>query len=305
MPLCWVGGFVFCLLRALASGGCYLTQDVFEPGAALELLARERVTDVAAWPAVTKALMEHPDFPSTDLSSLRNGIWEAMPADRRPPDPGLISGSLGMSETAGPHTYKTRAEDLAGLPEDHRGAFGRPVDGMEHRIVDPDTGLDLPEGEVGELLVRGASLMLGLHRRERSDVFDADGWYHTGDRGCFHDGWFWFHGRQADLIKTGGSNVAPAEVEQCLMEADEVKLAFVLGVPDENKGERVVALVVPRAGEKVDGGELRDQLRSRLSSYKVPEHVFVIDDEQVPWLVSQKADRRALQTLAAELATRR
>ena len=302
MPLCWVGGLVFCLLRALVSGGCYLTQEVFEPGAALAFLAAERVTHVSAWPAVTKALVEHPDFPSTDLSSLQVGLWEAMPPDRRPLDPGLVVGSLGMSETAGPHTYKTRAEDLSGASEEHRGAFGRPVPGTQHRIVDPDTGLDLPEGEVGEVLVRGAGLMLGLHRREPAEVFDADGWYHTGDRGRFADGWFWFHGRQADLIKTGGSNVSPAEVEQCLMADEDVKLAFVLGVPDEVKGERVVALAVTSAGRTADGSELRERLRSRLSSFKVPEQVFVIDDEQVPWLVSQKADRRALLTLAERLA---
>jgi acyl-CoA synthetase (AMP-forming)/AMP-acid ligase II len=178
---------------------------------------------------------------------------------------------------------------------------------MEHRIVDPDTGMDLPPGEVGELLVRGASLMLGLHRQERAEVFDADGWYHTGDRGCFRDGWFWFHGRHADLIKTRGSNVSPAEVEQCLMEDADVQLAFVLGVPDEVGGQRVVALVVlrsRRAGSPA-GSELRERLRDRLSSFKVPEQIFVIDHDQVPWLVSQKADRRALLALAEQLAAGR
>ncbi|ADP80859.1 class I adenylate-forming enzyme family protein [Pseudofrankia inefficax] len=319
MPLCWVGGFVFGLLRALTRGACFVTQETFDAGTALRLLADERVTDVAAWPGVTKALLEHADFPSTDLRALRAGLYEAVAPDRRPPDPGLAIGSLGMSETCGPHTFKTAAEEAAGAPEAYRGTFGRPVPGIEHRIVDPETGHDLPEGAEGEVLVRGYSLLLGLHKRDRATVFDADGWYHTGDRGYFRDGWFFFTGRQNDLIKTGGSNVAPAEVESLLLADDEVKLAFVVGVPDEIRGERVIALVVPSGGVApvnrlgsaepsglardgaALGESLRGRLRGRLSSYKIPQHILPITDGQVPWLVSQKVDRRALVALARRL----
>src|SRR5581483_4208248 len=145
----------------------------------------------------------------------------------------------------------------------------------------------------------GYSLMLGLYRKERSEVFDADGWYHTGDRGYFRDGWFFFTGRQSDLIKTAGSNVAPIEVEMCLTGLPEVKLAFVLGVPHPDRGQDVVAVVVadPELPER-DPGELAELVRAwareQLSSYKVPRRVFVVGNEDVPWLTSQKADRRAL-----------
>lgn len=311
MPLCWVGGFAFSLLRSLVAGGCFLTQAVFEPGAALKMFAAERVTNVSAWPGIAKTLGEHPDFPATDLSSLRTptSLYDAMPPDRRPPDPGLAPTSLGMSETCGPHTFWTPGEEVTGVPEECRGAFGHEVPGTEHRIVDPETGEVLPEGREGEVLVRGYNLMLGMYKRERSEVFDADGWYHTGDRGYFRDGWFFFTGRQTDLIKTGGSNVAPAEVERCLLAYDEVKLAYVVGVPDPVKDQIVTALVVPwrNAGQsQADGGNLdaeaiRARLREELSSYKVPAHVLFITDEQVPWLVSQKVDRRALLTLAEKL----
>ncbi|HVA73691.1 MAG TPA: class I adenylate-forming enzyme family protein [Acidimicrobiales bacterium] len=307
MPLCWVGGFEFSLLRALVAGGCFLTQAVFEPGAALKMFQDERVTNVSAWPGISKTLCEHPDFPNTDLSSLRTptSLYEAMPLDRRPPDPGLAVSSLGMSETCGPHTFWTRGEEVTGVPERYRGAFGHEVPGTQHRIVDADSGRDLPEGEEGEVLVRGYSLMLGLYKHERSEVFDADGWYHTGDRGYFRDGWFFFTGRQTDLIKTGGSNVAPAEVERCLIAYDDVKLAFVVGVPDPVKGQVVVALLVPSrsagGGGARDSEAIRAHLKGELSSYKVPAHVLFITDEQVPWLVSQKVDRRALLTLAEKL----
>ncbi|GAC1311736.1 MAG: class I adenylate-forming enzyme family protein [Acidimicrobiales bacterium] len=304
MPLCWVGGFAFTLLRALTVGGCFVTQEVFDPGTALALLERERVTIVSAWPAASKALREHPSFATTDLSSVVAGsFYEALPAGRRPPDPGLIIGSLGMSETGGPHTFWTAEEEVWGAPEAYRGAFGHEVPGVEHRIVDPDSSADLAPGEEGEVLVRGYSLMLGLHKKERAEVFDADGWYHTGDRGYFRDGWFFFTGRQSDLIKTAGSNVAPAEVETCLLAEPEVKLAFVVGVPDVDRGENVVALVVPWAADATDGlgAVLRNRLKDRLSSYKVPARVEIISEADVPWLVSQKADRRALAALAARL----
>lgn len=301
MPLCWVGGFSFTLLRALSVGGAFITQDRMEPGVALRLLERERVTCVSAWPSIGATLSAHPDFATTDLSSLRLGsLYEGRPPDSRPADPGLAVTSLGMSETAGPHTFWTRQDDLQGSPEAYRGAFGHQVPGVAHRIVGPN-GDDLPEGTEGEVLVRGYSLMLGLHRQERAEVFDADGWYHTGDRGYFRDGWFFFTGRQSDLIKTKGANVAPAEVERTLAGLDGVQQAFVFGVDHPERGQDVVALVVAQ-GEPPPDERLRAQLKEQLSSYKVPRHIFPIDTGDVPYLTSQKPDRRSLAQTAARLA---
>jgi acyl-CoA synthetase (AMP-forming)/AMP-acid ligase II len=172
---------------------------------------------------------------------------------------------------------------------------------MEHRIIDPETGLELPRGHEGEVLVRGYSLMLGLYKRERAEVFDADGWFHTGDRGYFRDAWFYFTGRQGDLIKTKGANVAPAEVEAVLLAMEEIKLSFVLGVPHPVRGEDVVAIVVPWQGRTIDVDSLRVRLRARLSSYKVPTYLFVVSEAEVPWLSTQKADRRALSVMAQKL----
>jgi acyl-CoA synthetase (AMP-forming)/AMP-acid ligase II len=302
MPLCWVGGFAFTLLRTLVVGAAFVTQERMDPGIALELLGRERVTCVSAWPATGAALLAHPDYKRTDLSALRLGtLYEARPPEHRPADPGLAVTSLGMSETIGPHTFWTAEEDRAGAPEEFRGVFGHEVPGVSHRIVDGD-GKDVAEGVEGEVLVRGYSLMLGLHRRERHEVFDADGWYHTGDRGYFDRGWFFFTGRSSDLIKTSGANVAPAEVERALMELEGVRAAFVFGVAHAQRGQDVVALVVADDSTAPTTPDvLLTQLRDRLSSYKIPRAVFFIDADDVPYMTSQKPDRRVLATLADRL----
>jgi acyl-CoA synthetase (AMP-forming)/AMP-acid ligase II len=302
MPLCWVGGFSFTLLRALSVGAAFVTQARMDAGVALGLLARERVTCVSAWPAIGTTLLAHPDYPGTDLTALRLGSFsEARSSDRRPVDPSLAVTSLGMSETAGPHTFWTAAEDWTGSPEEFRGAFGHEIPGISHRIVD-DAGRDVAERVEGEVLVRGYSLMLGLYKRERHDVLDADGWLHTGDRGYFDRGWFFYTGRSGDLIKTKGANVSPSEVELAIGKLPGVRQAFVFGIDQLTHDQEVVALVVPEdeGSALVAESVLLSQLRDQLSSYKIPRRIGLIDAASVPYLTSQKADRRALATIAAE-----
>lgn len=302
MPVCWVGGFSFTLLRALSVGAAFVTQDRFEAGTALRLLSDERVSFVSAWPATSASLLDHPDFASTDLSAVRRGtFYEARADDQRPSDPGLAVTALGMSETAGPHTFWTETEDAEGSPEAYRGAFGHEVPGVQHRVVGDD-GEDVSEGVEGEVWVRGYSVMLGLHKKERLEVFDADGWYHTGDRGLFRDGWFFFTGRQTDMIKTKGANVAPAEVEATLVRHPGVKAAYVFGIDHEERGQDVVGLVVLDAGAPTLD-EIQIWLKEQLSSYKLPRHLFPIEAASVPFLTSQKPDRLSLKQTAADLTT--
>jgi acyl-CoA synthetase (AMP-forming)/AMP-acid ligase II len=306
MPLCWVGGFSFTLLRALSVGAAFVTQETTDAGVALQLLERERVTCASAWPSIGATLTAHPDYARADLSALRLGaLYEARAPEHRPADPTLSVTSLGMSETGGPHTFWTAAEDRCGSPEEFRGAFGHEIPGVSHRIIDPD-GNDVAEGAEGQVLVRGYSLMLGLHKRERHQVFDADGWYHTGDRGYFTAGWFFYTGRSTDMIKTKGANVSPMEVEAVLCELEGVRQAFVLGVDHDLHGQEVVAIVVPDDGaaDIASAEVLLPQLRERLSSYKIPRHIFSVDATEIPYLTSQKADRRALANLAARLRAR-
>jgi acyl-CoA synthetase (AMP-forming)/AMP-acid ligase II len=296
MPFFWVGGLVFTLLAAMHRGASLLCEERFEPGETLALLERERATIAAGWPHYAKAMLEHPSFATRDLSSIRAGnLYAVLPESARPKDPELRSNSLGMTETCGPHTIDRMDVDL---PERLRGSFGHSVPGLEHRIVDPDTGDTLPAGASGEICVRGYSLMQGLHKVLVEDTFDAQGFYHTGDGGRFDaDGVLYFEARLGDMIKTAGANVAPREVEVQLEALPEVSSAFVVGLPDPVRGQRVAAALVLKPGAALSADECRKRLSEVLSAYKVPREVFVCDKAELPFTDSGKIDKRRLAAL--------
>jgi acyl-CoA synthetase (AMP-forming)/AMP-acid ligase II len=303
MPFFWVGGFVFNLLAAMHAGAFLLCEEMFEPGATLALLERERATIAAGWPHYSKALAEHPSFAARDLSSIRTGnLYSVLPQSQRPADPELRSNSLGMTETCGPHTYDRMDVDL---PERLRGSFGHAVPGVEHKIVDPATGATLPPGEFGEICVRGYSLMLGLYKQEREDVFDRDGYYHTGDAGYFDaDGVLFFKARLGEMIKTAGANVAPREVEVVIETFPEVVSAFVVGLPDPVRGQNVAAAVVLKRDAQLDADTARTRLREQLSSYKVPREWWFAAKEELPFTDSGKIDKKRLTALFVERSAR-
>ena len=300
MPLFWVGGLSYVLVAAMHAGASLVFEEAFDPGVTLELLERERVTSVLSWPHAIKELLEHPSYGDRDLSAIRHaGHPDLMPADRRPADPGLRATSLGMTETLGPHLIDDPTVDL---PESKRGSFGRSVPGVEHRVVDPVTRDPLRPGEVGELQVRGYSLTADLHKRERENVFDPDGWYSTGDGGHFDgDGHFYFRGRLGTQIKSAGMNITPREVELVLEAQPEVMHAFVYGVPAGDRGEDVAAAVVLRPDMEVGADELAGRVKGEVATYKVPRHLalFAVADD-LPWLESGKIDGRAVQALLTE-----
>jgi acyl-CoA synthetase (AMP-forming)/AMP-acid ligase II len=293
MPFFWIGGFVFSLLTAMHAGAGLLCEEAFEPGATLDILERERATLVSGWPHYAKALVEHESFAARDLASLRAGnLYAVLPDSVRPKDPELRSNSLGMTETCGPHTIDRMDRDL---PEALRGSFGRAVPGLEHKIVDPESGETLATGELGEICVRGYSLMQGLHKVPREETFDADGYYHTGDSGYFdRDGYLFFRGRLGEMIKTGGANVTPREVEERLETYEEVRQAHVVGVPDPDRGQNVVAAVILETAHSVPEDELRERLKGELSAYKVPRRIVYLSAEELPLTDSGKPDKRRL-----------
>jgi acyl-CoA synthetase (AMP-forming)/AMP-acid ligase II len=298
MPFFWVGGFVFSLLASMHAGAFLLCEEMFEPGETLALLERERATVAAGWPHYSKALAEHPSIATRDLSSIRAGnLYAVLPGAAQPADPELRSNSLGMTETCGPHTYDRMDVDL---PERLRGSFGHAVPGVEHKVVDPATGATLPPGQLGEICVRGYSLMLGLHKQEREDVFDRDGYYHTGDAGYFdEDGVLFFSARLGEMIKTAGANVTPREVEVVIETFPEVTSAFVVGLPDPVRGQNVAAAVMLKRGAALDADTARARLREQLSSYKVPREWWFAAREELPFTDSGKIDKKRLAALFA------
>jgi acyl-CoA synthetase (AMP-forming)/AMP-acid ligase II len=293
MPFFWVGGFVFTALGNMQVGATTVCDEVFDPERTLRLLEREKVTVALGWPHFGKALAEHPTRPERDLSSLRKGnLPDILPDEISPADPELRATALGMTETCGPHTWNPT---VGRLPEHERGSFGTAVEGVTHRVVDAETGLEVEPGRIGELWVRGYSLMQGLYKREREDVFEPDGFYRTGDAGFFDArGHLRFTGRLGDLIKTGGANVTPGEIEQLLLAYEEVKEAHVVGVAHPEKGQTVEAAVTLEAGFEIGGDALRARLKQEISAYKVPRHIFVYTTGSLPFTDTGKIDKRRL-----------
>jgi acyl-CoA synthetase (AMP-forming)/AMP-acid ligase II len=300
MPFFWVGGLTMVVLQALSTGAAILAQDVFEAGSTLALLERERATFISCWAQASQAMTDHPDFAKRDLSSVRGGtMLEALPPERRPSEPELTPNLLGMTETGGPHTM-VEVPDTP-LPPQRRGSFGIPLPGVvQHRIVDT-AGLEARPGQEGEIQVRGQILMSGIYKQERHEVFTADGWYATGDRGWFDDaGHLHFTGRASTLIKTAGSNVSPAEVESVLDAMPEVVHSFVVGIPHPVRGQVVAAAVVPAHGAELTAAALMAHARQNLSSFKVPTVVLMLSEDQLPMLPTGKIDRTALVAMLAE-----
>jgi acyl-CoA synthetase (AMP-forming)/AMP-acid ligase II len=299
MPWFWVGGLGFVLLSTMHLGAALVVEERFEPGETLAMLARERATVVQGWPHYAKAMAEHPSFQTLDLSSIRAGnLYEILPSDRQQIDPELRANSLGMTETCGPHTFDRMD---ATLSEVHRGSFGHSVEGVEHKVTDPETGSTLGTGESGEICVRGYSLTQGLYKREREEVFDDEGFYHTGDGGRFDaDGHLFFEGRLGELIKTAGANVTPREVELALEGLEAVQQAFVIGVAHPDRGENVAAAVVPTPGAACDAASLRSVLREEMAVYKVPRHWWVTNSSELPMTDSGKIDKRRLRATLEE-----
>src|SRR3954451_21087626 len=185
MPFFWIGGLTCTFLPALHAGSTLLCLEKFDTTAALDLIERERPMGMIAWPSVRVRLMRDPTYAKRDLADI-----PFLDAPGSPDvDPGLVHNSLGMTETSGPHSAAGPGERERILPEELRGSFGPRVPFVEHRLADPTTNRTLADDQEGEICIRGYSVMAGIYKHEREETFDADGWYHTGDRGYFKDGY--------------------------------------------------------------------------------------------------------------------
>lgn len=289
-PFFWIGGFAYTFLGTLVAGATVLCSQEGDPAKVLDLLEREQPTMCNGYAASATALAADPSFAGRDLSTMTRGnLYALMPAAAVPADPALRTNMLGMTEGGSVVMTGTDAEAGADLPEHLRGSFGRPTPDLEARIVDRTTGTDVAPGEQGELWLRGPAMMLGYYGRERSEVFDADGWFHTGDLVHRDDSDHWyFHGRGDDMIKTAGANVSPAEVHDAILAATGLdSIAF--GLPDPGKGHVVAALLLTDRPAP-DADVLRGLLSPLLSSYKIPKVVRSIARTDVPLRSSGKVD---------------
>jgi acyl-CoA synthetase (AMP-forming)/AMP-acid ligase II len=289
MPFFWTGGFSGGLMTALVAGATLLTEAVPDAEATLRLLERERATLFRGWPDQAAQLASHPKFGDTDLTNLRPGSLSAVLPPRLRSLAGARANLFGMTETFGPYCGDHLDADL---PRTKYGSCGRPFDGIEVAVFDPESGSPCAPGVDGEIAVRGPNVMRGICGRSRAETFDADGYYHTGDLGNLDaDGYLWYRGRSDDMFKVKGATVYPSEVEGALRALDGVHQAFVTDVQGPS-GRQVGVLVVTGMTVEV----LDAQVRANLSSFKVPSLWYVTGSlEDVPRTASGKVAQPALR----------
>ncbi len=297
LPFFFNAGLVAVALATLARGAAVVATEVFEPGEALELLEAERCTVFFGWPHQAEALIQHPRFASTKLA-LHKGVGANVPWAGRlyPPDHQAVA-TWGMTETGPMFTAWPSTAPM----ELRASGHGAPVAGREVRICDPESGEPIGVGTTGEICVRGPSLFSHYDGLSPSDCFDAQGWFHTGDLGRLDErGTLHFLGRIKDVIKTAGANVAAAEVEATLLRHPAVGAAHVVPVPAGARGEDVAAFVV--ASRSVEPAALLEHCRAELASYKVPRHLWLRREDELPLRGSGKVDKASLRAEAARLA---
>jgi acyl-CoA synthetase (AMP-forming)/AMP-acid ligase II len=298
-PFFWIGGFAFGLLATLVAGSTLVcsnaTSDTSGAGRTLDLLEAEKPTITNGFAAGIAHLADHPSFAGRDLSSMRRGnLYPILAPGVRPADPELRHNMLGMTEAG---SVLLISDDESDQPESRRGSFGKPAPGFHTMIIDPDTAEVADAGQVGELCIRGPYVMQRYYKRSREECFDADGWFHTGDLvRTDADGFVYFVGRLGTMIKTAGANVSAAEVEKAIAKVTGL-VAYVVGVPDAQRGQLVAAVVVASDSSAFDVAALRERLKEELSTYKIPKRLIALPHTKIPLLSSGKVDLQGLGKL--------
>ena len=285
LPMSGTWGGLCIPAATFTHGACLVLMESFDAGLALSLMERERISIWNAVDTMAIPVLEHPDLARRDRSALRTGGFAATGGGRD----GLFEdfvNRIGVRLAYQPYGM-TEVNALAmhhdlDEPVESRARAGVwPADGLELRVVDPETGQDTAVGQEGELWLRGRLVTRGYYRKpeETAKAFTADGWFKSGDLAVRDDqGRTFFKGRLREVLRISHFMVAPAEIEAYLQTHPKVLQAFVIGVPDPRTNEAVVAFVIPRPGEAPTEEELIAHCRGRIASYKVPRHVRVVAD---------------------------
>jgi fatty-acyl-CoA synthase len=302
-PFYHVAGTTLALLCCLEARITLVGMQVFEPGEALRLLEEERCTVTGGNDTIFFMLMTHPDFPTRKLR-VRVGWAAASPSvmqdiNDRFGMTGLCS-AFGQSESS-PNVWMAHHDDRL---DKRIAGFGHPLPGLEVRIADPETGVTMPPGTPGEILIRGWSVMKGYYKmpEQTARAIDRDGWLHTGDLGVMdEDGRAAFAGRLKDVFRVGGENVAPAELEDVLHRHPGVRQAQVIGVPDRRLGEVPAAYVILKPDAVVTPSELIAWCSERCANFRVPRYVRTVDNfEAIGMTGSAKVQKNKLRAYAID-----
>lgn len=294
----WAGPLTIIVGSALSSGGALILQPLFDEHEALELIKREKVTLMNGRPHQWARMQASPGWDSADFSTVRyitkgeiihshptsNSDWE-------------LPNAFGTTET-----MSILSSFVAGDPANADAAnFGKLLPGNTLKVVDPVSGEIVPMGERGEVCIKGPTLMMGYVGKNAEDTFDEQGFYRTGDGGYIDEqGHLFWEGRLNDIIKTGGANVSPQEIDTAIAAFPGVKRTQTVGLPHDTLSEVVVACIVPVDGADIDVDELTAFLKSRLASFKVPRHILLFSEEDYPLTGNEKVKAGELKTLAAQ-----
>jgi fatty-acyl-CoA synthase len=297
--LFWSGNFAMTLGSTLTTGGCLVLQPTFNAEDALRLMEQERVTKLIAWPHQWAQLEAAPNFMSTDLSAMHYVPYDT-PIGKHPTvNTQWLDNRAAYGNT---ETFTLITVYPSNTPDDvTKGSHGIPTPGSTIKIIDPMTGETVPLGQRGEIAVKGPTLMLGYIGIPLDETLDDDGFLRCGDGGYMDaEGRLYWEGRMNDIIKTGGANVSPVEIDAIVSRCPGVKATQTVGVPDELLGELVVGCIVPHDGADITEESVRAYTREKLASYKVPRRVLFFTEEELNLTGSAKVKTADLRKLVAE-----
>ena len=276
----WSGNFGMAIGGTLTAGGTLLLQKTFNASDALALMHDEKATMAIAWPHQWPQLEAAPNWQTVDLSAMKYLGTETGLARHPSID---VSWQEPICAYGNTETFTISSIFESGTPEERiASSSGEPQPGMTFKIVDPLSGEIIPLGEEGEIAVKGPTLMLGYLGIPLDETLDDQGFLRTGDGGYLDvEGRLFWKGRLNDIIKTGGANVSPREIDANLLENPAIKLCQTVGIPHDTLGEMVVSCIVPHAGEPLSSEAVKVYLKERLASYKVPREVLIVDESDL------------------------
>lgn len=284
VPMFHCFGMVLAMTAAMTHGTTLLPLPYFSPEPSLACINQERITCFHGVPTMFIAMLEHKDFAKTNFSYMRTGIMAGSPCPITVMKD--VVSKMNMSEitivygqTEGsPGCTMSSADD----PLEIRVAtVGRNLPEIECRIVDPETNKELPDNVTGEFVARGYNLMKGYYKMPKATqaAIDSEGWLHTGDLACrTPEGNFRITGRLKDMIIRGGENIYPKEIEEFIYTHPKVKDVQVIGVPDEQYGEEIMACVILKSGEEITADELKTFIRDHIARHKVPKYIDFVNE---------------------------
>ena len=310
LPLFHLYGLSEMAMMSLITGSKLVLTEGFDAEESVRLIERERATMLHGFDVRYAGLMAARERLGADISSMRVGSIPAgmdstLPTVRRVVEEFCpVVSAYGLTEgwACGAIGF------LDGSVEQRCETSGYPMPGYEFAVLDGESGEPVPNGEPGEIVLRGYLVMLGYYREPEltAEAIDAEGWLHTGDMGVMRDdGYLRFVGRYKDMLKVGGENVSPMEVEGFLLDALPLELVAIVGYPDEKLGEVPVAFVLPAVAAATDTEadavceQVLETCRGKIASFKIPRHVFVL--EEIPMTASGKIQKHKLRDRAAEL----